>query len=116
MPGKSTILRTGRMMSASSGSATVPSVADRDAAALAFSPGGAIGDFQPANDGSMRVHRKSAFAADDDAPGFEGDLEFARGAPWERDAERESVDRLVEVDRWLPARRFSRADLEEPAL
>src|SRR5712692_3917836 len=40
MPGKSTILRTGRMMSASSGSATVPSVADRDAAALAFSPGG----------------------------------------------------------------------------
>src|SRR5713101_3556699 len=40
MPGKSTILRTGRMMSASSGSATVPSVVDRDAAALAFSPGG----------------------------------------------------------------------------
>src|SRR5436309_7404160 len=40
MPGKSTILRTGRMMSASSGSATIPSVADWDAAALAFSPGG----------------------------------------------------------------------------
>src|SRR5439155_1242737 len=40
MPGKSTILRTGRMMSASSGSATIPLGADRDAATLAFSPGG----------------------------------------------------------------------------
>src|SRR5881396_3034752 len=40
MPGKSTILRTGRMMSASSGSATIPLGADWDAAALAFSPGG----------------------------------------------------------------------------
>src|SRR6266508_6207922 len=40
MLGKSTILRTGRMMSASSGSAYVPSGDDRGAAALAFSPAG----------------------------------------------------------------------------
>jgi len=39
MPGKSTILRTGRMMSASSGSAYAPSDADRGAA-FAFSPAG----------------------------------------------------------------------------
>src|SRR5712691_4461504 len=162
MPGKSTILRTGRMMSASSGSATVPLGADRGAAALAFSPGGfrslpsssrfipsphpsqiegqaavrkapidelelaggqrdaaleaPIGNFQPVNDGALIFHGKSAFAANDDAPGFEEDLEFTRRDAWERDAEREPVRRLVEVDGRLPARRFSRADLEEPAL
>src|SRR5713226_4447347 len=42
MPGKSTILRTGRMMSASSGSAYVPSGDDRGAAAFAFSPAGLL--------------------------------------------------------------------------
>src|SRR5439155_14635770 len=124
MPGKSTILRTGRMMSASSGSATIPSVADWDAAALAFSPGGfrsllsrskfissphpsqierqaavrkapidelvpagrqgdaaleaAIGNFESVNDGALILNGEGTLAANDDGPGFEGDLEFVR--------------------------------------
>src|SRR2546427_1618923 len=162
MPGKSTILRTGRMMSASSGSATIPLGADRDAATLAFSPGGfrsllsrsrfissphpsqiggqaavrkapidelvpagrqgdaaleaAIGNFESVNDGALILNGKGTLAANDDRPGFEGDLEFVRRDAGKGDAEREPVRRLVEVDGRLPTRRPNGADLEEPAL
>src|SRR5437870_8836074 len=162
MPGKSTILRTGRMMSASSGSATIPLGADRDAATLAFSPGGfrsllsrsrfissphpsqierqaavrkapidelvpagrqgdaaleaAIGNFESVNDGALVLNGKGTLAANDDRPGFEGDLEFVRRDAGKGDAEREPVRRLVEVNGRLPTRRPGGADLEEPAL
>src|SRR6266699_3565469 len=162
MPGKSTILRTGRMMSASSGSATAPLGADRDAAALAFSPGGfrsllsrsrfissphpsqiegqaavrkasidelelaggqgdaaleaAIGNFESVNDGALILNRKGTLAANNDRPGFEGDLEFLRRDAGKGDAERKTIRRLVQVDRRLPARCPGGTDLEEPAL
>src|SRR5437773_10074252 len=141
MPGKSTILRTGRMMSASSGSATLPLGADWDAAALAFSPAGvryilsrskfipsphpsqierqaavrkapidepvpagrqgdaaleaAIGNFESVNDGALILNGEGTLAANNDGPGFEGDLEFVRRDAGKGDAKREPVRRLV---------------------
>src|SRR5712691_6784201 len=76
----------------------------------------AVRNFQPIDDGALIRRGKRALAANDDGPGFEADLELVRRDAGKRDAEREPVARLVEVDGRLPARRFSRADLEEPAL
>src|SRR5260370_36312159 len=76
----------------------------------------AIGNFQPVNDGALIRHGKRALAANDDGPGFEGDLELVGRDAGKRDAEREPVGRLVEVDGRLPARRFSRTELANPAL
>src|SRR2546427_2561935 len=76
----------------------------------------AVGNFQPVNDGALIRHGKRALAANDDGSGFEGDLELLRRDAGKRDAEREPVGRLVEVDGRLPARRFGRAELEETAL
>src|SRR5712691_1255017 len=76
----------------------------------------AVGNFQAVTGRALIVCRERALTPDHDGPGFEGDLQFVRRYAGKRDAERELVTRLVEVDGRLPARRFSRAELEKPAL
>jgi hypothetical protein len=56
---------------------------------------GAIGNFESVNDGALILNGKGTLAANDDRPGFEGDLEFVRRDAGKGDAKREPVRRLV---------------------
>src|SRR6266853_1383947 len=81
-----------------------------------FAFAAAIGNFQPVDDGALVLHGKRAVAANNDVSGFEGYLKFVRCDAGKREAKREPVGRLVEIDGRLPAGRFGRADLEELTL
>src|SRR5260370_22003159 len=76
----------------------------------------AIGNFQPVNDGALIRHGKRARAANDDGPGFQGDLEFIRRDSDKRAAQREPAARFIEVVERFPARRFIFTELTHPAL